>query len=313
VPGLDDKIPVICLGPACENSFLPPAYPPASGLCPSCEHNQIVERTVHKYSEMRKVGYKLKYRQRAGKKAYETKLIKMSRTDPDRFKILIEKVEKRDHQQYRRIMRIVNKQETSLRDNMANQKEKIMKKGGITKQIIEVLNDKMELDQFYTAAEVVAFTDSKFNPNTVSSIVSKAKRAGMIEYDRKSGKRCRINEITYADIQKYHKEKSKVAEKKEIKVDQEICDDVACFYKGEFTIAKIAQYTSLHEETVERIIATDFDVKKYYELVEKDKKRQILRPSLDRSPETEQEMLEYLIDMTRWLVVVHAVETLKQE
>jgi|TARA_Y100000310_G_C20683305_1_gene817414 hypothetical protein len=77
--------PFICVCFDCGVIFYPDGYPPVSGRCKKCHQAFWIRQRKAYYAERRAQGYIPESRRKAGRKAYNTRLIRMSHKHPQEF------------------------------------------------------------------------------------------------------------------------------------------------------------------------------------------------------------------------------------
>ena len=83
--GVDTERPYVCLD--CGTFFHPEGYPPLDGLCAEWHKRYWIVRRKEYYAEKRANGWVPQYRRNAGRKAYITRMAKMSYQEPEKYQI----------------------------------------------------------------------------------------------------------------------------------------------------------------------------------------------------------------------------------
>jgi hypothetical protein len=77
----------------CGIFFHPDGYPPLDGLCKKCHSIFWIKRKKAIFAEKRANGWVPESRRRAGRKAYNTRLIRMSHRNPKEYQKRLAKLE----------------------------------------------------------------------------------------------------------------------------------------------------------------------------------------------------------------------------
>ena len=107
---MDGDIPVICV--RCGEFYQPWRI---FDNCKACRGYYARVRAIHKYAEKRKQGYVPKSREKAGRKAFYTRMAKMSFNEPSRFKKLFKNFKNRYPYRAGQITRRINQIEEAIR------------------------------------------------------------------------------------------------------------------------------------------------------------------------------------------------------
>tara|TARA_Y100001951_G_scaffold88327_1_gene79828 strand:- start:68 stop:391 length:324 start_codon:yes stop_codon:yes gene_type:complete len=106
---MEGGFPVICV--RCGKFYQPWSI---FENCKACRGFYARIRAIHKYAEKRKQGYVPLSRERAGRKAFYTRMANMSFNEPARFKILFKKFKSRYPYRAGQITRRINQLEEAI-------------------------------------------------------------------------------------------------------------------------------------------------------------------------------------------------------
>lgn len=105
--GLDKDVPCICLD--CGRFFHPDGYPPLDSRCPECHKRYWIRRRKEYYANKRANGWVPEYRRKAGRKAYITRMAKMSYKEPEKYQTRMKKERVKDPERSVKIERKAKK------------------------------------------------------------------------------------------------------------------------------------------------------------------------------------------------------------
>ena len=134
------------------------------------------------------------------------------------------------------------------------------RKNTIQERLVNLLNSKMALGAWYTYSDIQEFTTG-FIEGTMTSVLSRCKSIGALEYNANSGDRRRIVDINYSNILNFSKSYRTVSNNHG--VTQVICDKVKALNQVDFSRSEITNVLNLKEATVTDIINCEFNVRKY--------------------------------------------------
>jgi len=134
------------------------------------------------------------------------------------------------------------------------------RKNTIQERLVNLLNSKMALGAWYTYSDIQEFTTG-FKEGTMSSVLSKCKGIGALEYNANSGDRRRIVDIEYSNVLNFSKAYKTVSNNHG--VTQVICDKVKALNQVDFSRSEITDVLNLKEATVTDIINCEFNIYKY--------------------------------------------------
>jgi hypothetical protein len=130
----------------------------------------------------------------------------------------------------------------------------------IQERIVELLNTKMIVGVWYPYSDIRSWTTG-YKEGTLSSVLSKCKGIGALEYNNGSGDRARTREIDYQDMLNFSKTYRTVSNN--LGVTQVVCDKVKALKQVDFTTAEVSTVLNLNEAVITDIINCEFNVHKY--------------------------------------------------
>ena len=130
----------------------------------------------------------------------------------------------------------------------------------IQEKIVEILNTKMIVGVWYPYSDIRSWTTG-YKEGTLSSVLSKCKGIGALEYNNGSGDRARTREIDYQDMLNFSKTYRTVSNN--LGVTQVVCDKVKALKHVDFTNTEVGTVLNLNETVVADVISCEFNVHKY--------------------------------------------------
>jgi|TARA_R110000824_G_scaffold3880_4_gene18588 hypothetical protein len=134
------------------------------------------------------------------------------------------------------------------------------RKNTIQERLVNLLNSRMALGAWYTYPEIQEFT-AGYKEGTMSSVLSRCKSIGALEYNENSGDRRRLVDIKYTNILDFSKSYKTVSTNHGI--TQVICDKVKALYQVDFSQPEITTVLNLKDNTVADIINCEFNIRRY--------------------------------------------------
>ena len=134
------------------------------------------------------------------------------------------------------------------------------RKNTIQERLVNLLNSRMALGAWYTYPEIQEFTTG-YKEGTMSSVLSKCKSIGALEYNANSGDRRRIVDIKYSNVLNFSKAYKTVSN--DHGITQVICDKVKALYQVDFSQSEITTVLNLKDNNVADIINCEFNIRKY--------------------------------------------------
>jgi len=130
----------------------------------------------------------------------------------------------------------------------------------IQEKIVEILNRKMIVGVWYPYTDIRSWTTG-YKEGTLSSVLSKCKGIGALDYNPSSGDRARTREIKYQDMLDYSRTFKTVSNN--LGVTQIVCDKVKALKHVDFTNTEVGTVLNLKETVVADVISCEFNVHKY--------------------------------------------------
>ena len=130
----------------------------------------------------------------------------------------------------------------------------------IQEKIVKILNTKMIVGAWYSYSDIRSWTTG-YKEGTLSSVLSKCKGIGALEYNNGSGDRARTREIDYQDMLDYSRTFKTVSNN--LGVTQVICNKVKALKHVDFTNTEVSTVLNLNETVVTDVINCEFNVHKY--------------------------------------------------
>ena len=142
------------------------------------------------------------------------------------------------------------------------------KKAKTNKQesIIGLLNKSMSLNQPYDYSEIRMMTvPFGFKEGTVTSVLTKAKGAGLIDHNHSTGIRTRLGKITFAAIKEFDRSHY-TQTSNTFGVTQKTCDKVKALEQAGFNVNEVMSILNLNSDVITDIADCKWNVRKYNDL-----------------------------------------------
>lgn len=127
-------------------------------------------------------------------------------------------------------------------------------------RIVDILNKNMLPNVWYTYSEIRYWT-AEYKEGTVSSVLSKCKSLGALEYNPTNSDRRRIKEIGYKEMLNFCKTYKTVSNN--LGVTQVVCDKVKALKLVDFTNEEVGNVLKINESVLTDIISCEFNVHKF--------------------------------------------------
>ena len=132
----------------------------------------------------------------------------------------------------------------------------------IQERIVNILNRNMLSDVWYPHSAITQWL-SEFKEGTISSVLSKCKSIGAVEYNISTGDRRRISNIDYMKVIEYVKDHQ--VRSNDLGITKKVCDRVKSLSACDFSYAEVSNILGFKENIVQDIIKCDYNIHKFNE------------------------------------------------